>query len=264
MNDIQADVAAHQPLVGDEEPVSVLVREYEDNAAFLPKILDLTSKFRALRRCRGDGNCFYRAIVVSLGLALVRASVRPPGAGGAAPAPAQVLYEALLDRVRGASAALQPFGHDQNTTEDFLATLYEYLTGLSAGAGDAGARAESQAVAPLRGDSADYIVYALRLLTTLELESHADAYIPFILGTSDCLTTSEFCATFVMLSAVEADQVQAQALSRFLGVRTRIAYLDANAAVDEVEIIEMAGDGPAPAITLDLLFRPGHYDVVCA
>ncbi len=84
---------------------------------------------------------------------------------------------------------------------------------------------------------------------------------PFVLGVADVANVRQFCTENVEAVGVEADQIQAQALSRYLGVRTRVAYLDANAAVDEVEFIEMTADESSP-ILLELLFRPGHYDIL--
>ena len=150
LNAIQSSIAAAQPLIGAEEPVSVLIGEYEDNLAFLPKIVDLTEKFRFLRRCRGDGNCFYRAVIVSLGIALVRSGVRPAGTGGASPLPAQIFYEALLTRVHGAKEALSLLGYQDFTTEDFFTALHAFLVNLSGGFGDVEARVETQVLAPMR------------------------------------------------------------------------------------------------------------------
>jgi L-methionine (R)-S-oxide reductase len=261
MNAIMADVKSHQPLVGDFEPILVLLDEYAENPVFLPKIMSLSEKAESIRRCRGDGNCFYRAAIVSLGEALVRGRVTrrpsPPFS------PLQSFYDALCERVKGALGSLVAMGYAQSTTEDFLSSLHSYLLGLSA----PGATIESAALAPLRESANDaegmasfYVIYALRLLTSLELKSKGEEYLPGIMGTSECFTVADFCSEQVEGASVEADQVQILALARWLQVRFRIAYLDASASSSLMEITLPDESEPSGPLALDLLFRPGHYD----
>ena len=58
---ISAQIAASQPLVGPVENIAVLRAEYAANPRFLGKIDSLCSVATAIRRARGDGNCFYRS-----------------------------------------------------------------------------------------------------------------------------------------------------------------------------------------------------------
>jgi len=58
----------------------------------------------------------------------------------------------------------------------------------------------------------------------------------------------------------EADHVQITALSRALQISVKIAYLDGrgtNGKVDFVDFDSAAGGDP-----LQLLYRPGHYDIL--
>ena len=105
------------------------------------------------------------------------------------------------------------------------------------------------------------ILYALRLLTSHEIRSNEENYLPYILGTSECFDAASFCSQHVEGGTVEADQVQAMALARALGVHLVIAYLDASPAT-EVSIITLPDAGEEGSPDLHLLYRPGHYDLV--
>ncbi|KAL1550517.1 ubiquitinyl hydrolase 1 [Salvia divinorum] len=61
---IQAEEAGKIPFVGDKEPLSSLADEYKSgNPILLEKIKVLTEQYAAIRRTRGDGNCFFRSFM---------------------------------------------------------------------------------------------------------------------------------------------------------------------------------------------------------
>jgi ubiquitin thioesterase protein OTUB1 len=283
---IRGQVAAEQPLLGEKEAPDVLLAAYAGNPAFLPKLRAFARTHSAIRRARGDGNCFYRSFLASMAESLVLAGVRAPGAagavaaaaaGGPAPAPPaapagplQAVYEAQLARVKDAPDLLVALGYPSETVPDFLEALGEYLAGL----GQPGASVEGAALAPLREGSGGgdfYIIYGARLLVALEMRANEEAYLPFILGTSAHVSVESFCAAEVEGSRVEADQPQVMALARALQARVHIAYLDASpgeacmmVTLPEGEEGEGEGGGGGGGLArLDehLLFRPGHYDV---
>uniref|UniRef100_A0A6M2EU10 Ubiquitinyl hydrolase 1 n=1 Tax=Populus davidiana TaxID=266767 RepID=A0A6M2EU10_9ROSI len=54
------------PFVGDKEPLSALAAEYQSGSPILlQKIKVLGDKYVAIRRTRGDGNCFFRSFMFS-------------------------------------------------------------------------------------------------------------------------------------------------------------------------------------------------------
>ncbi|KAL3339302.1 hypothetical protein AABB24_028099 [Solanum stoloniferum] len=61
---IQAEQAVKVPFVGDKEPLSSLEAEYHlGNSIVLKKIKVLSEQYAAIRRTRGDGNCFFRSFM---------------------------------------------------------------------------------------------------------------------------------------------------------------------------------------------------------
>ncbi|CDW59209.1 Peptidase C65 domain containing protein [Trichuris trichiura] len=65
---IERDIAEKQPLIGEKLPISCLVAEYDaqQSPSFHNNALNLQKKYAYIRRVRGDGNCFYRAVAFSL------------------------------------------------------------------------------------------------------------------------------------------------------------------------------------------------------
>ncbi|PIA32817.1 hypothetical protein AQUCO_04300028v1 [Aquilegia coerulea] len=63
-NAIQAEEAHKLPFVGDKEPLSALAAEYQSGSPIIQeKIKLLGQSFSAIRRTRGDGNCFFRCFM---------------------------------------------------------------------------------------------------------------------------------------------------------------------------------------------------------
>lgn len=61
------ECASSAAMIGDLEPPSVLLSEYEkaDSPGFIPGIKCISNLYKHMRRIRGDGNCFYRAFIFS-------------------------------------------------------------------------------------------------------------------------------------------------------------------------------------------------------
>jgi ubiquitin thioesterase protein OTUB1 len=264
-DEIKAEVGA-QALVGELESPESLISEYEDNPAFLPKLRDLAARFSGIRRNRGDGNCFYRSFLISLGERFVDAHVVAADKRGDAPAsPLQTKYEQLLEYVRDSKDKLLAFGYPDITLSDFHEALLEYLGGLAA----AGATKQTHVYAPFRDQMTGfYIITMLRCLCSLELLSNEEAYLPYILGLAPhCATVKMFCDHDVEAVHCDADQIQIMAIANGWRCRLQIAYLDATPG-DKVQLMTFPQDQPEAGdasgdfpLLATVLYRPGHYDV---
>jgi ubiquitin thioesterase protein OTUB1 len=101
----------------------------------------------------------------------------------------------------------------------------------------------------------------MRLLAAAQLKEHEEDFLPYVLGTSECASVSDYCSSCVEAVSSEADAIPIMALTAALGVATRIAYLDAAPDETHVQIVRLPEDALPGTMTLDLLYRPGHYDV---
>ena len=99
----------------------------------------------------------------------------------------------------------------------------------------------------------------------LEVLRREQEFMPFILGLTGHGCAADFCSATERSAEPDVDQVQVMAIAGALGVRLRIAYLDAGAAaaVHVVTIPEGAEAAALPpgAPEIHLLYRPGHFDV---
>ncbi|VBB27238.1 unnamed protein product, partial [Acanthocheilonema viteae] len=63
--EIEDEVKKEHPLVAQKESISVLLNEYDrdKSAEYYQKSEELAKVYNSLRRIRGDGCCFYRALL---------------------------------------------------------------------------------------------------------------------------------------------------------------------------------------------------------
>ncbi|KAL3599354.1 hypothetical protein D5086_007272, partial [Populus alba] len=103
------------PFVGDKEPLSALAAEYQSGSPILlQKIKVLGDKYVAIRRTRGDGNCFFRSFMFSYLEHILEKQDR-----------------AEVDRIKAnveeCRKTLQSLGYVDFTFEDFFALFLEQL-----------------------------------------------------------------------------------------------------------------------------------------
>ena len=64
MEHIRSEIAANQPMIGADVSPAVLLPDYQGSSTgFVAGIQYLAQHFPSMRKVRGDGNCFYRALL---------------------------------------------------------------------------------------------------------------------------------------------------------------------------------------------------------
>ncbi|XP_028110375.1 ubiquitin thioesterase otubain-like isoform X3 [Camellia sinensis] len=222
---IRAVEAEKIPLVGDKEPLSSLAAEYQSGSPILlEKIKVLSEQFDAIRRTRGDGNCFFRSFMFSYLLFL----------------------EQLESVLQGNEASISSgFSHDE---------LMQ--------------RSRDQSIS-------DYVVMFFRFVTSGEIRKRSEFFEPFILGLTNT-TVEQFCKSSVEPMGEESDHVHITAVSDALGVPIRVVYLDRSSCdtgccrVKSLTISfscysvipHCTSGGSETKPFINLLYRPGHYDIL--
>ncbi|MBA0738842.1 hypothetical protein Gogos_012161 [Gossypium gossypioides] len=258
---IHAEEAKKIPFVGDKEPLSMLAAEYESGSPILlEKIKVLDQQYAAIRRTRGDGNCFFRSFMFSYLEHILESQDR-----------------AEVDRIKGnveeCRKTLQSLGHTDFTFEDFFSLFLEQLECVLQGNED-----------------------SIRFVTSGEIRKRSEFFEPFILGLTNATVEQmqgefgwavrlpavgvkivvAFCKSSVEPMGEESDHVHITALSDALGVPIRVVYLDRSScdiggvSVNHHDFLPTSGDKSnakggstvpvKPFITL--LYRPGHYDIL--
>lgn len=224
----ETEVVVH-PLVGRAEPLADLKPEYQEgNPTFCVKIDGLCADYDRFRRCRGDGNCFYRAYAFRLFEYLL---LQPAE---------RVQVIADIYRTEHKSTLLTA-GFEEFAFVDFYDEFFDLLSSLNdlpgymlrhdielaSAAGGADPSATERLLAIFRNDIiSNSVVVHLRFLASAYLKSNADMYSPFL---DDGMTMEIFCAQFVEAmdrygSRVYLSFVQLRLLTNFfcvLGKRIR-------------------------------------------
>ncbi|KAM3705880.1 hypothetical protein ACB098_03G110700 [Castanea mollissima] len=258
---IRAEEAEKTPFVGDKEPLSSLAAEYQSGSPILlEKIKVLGEKYAAIRRTRGDGNCFFRSFMFSYLEHILESQD-------------QAEVDRAKSNVEQCRKTLQSLGYADFTFEDFFALFLEQLESVLQGNGTS--ISQEELLLRSRDQSiSDYVVMFFRFVTSGEIRKRSEFFEPFIMGLTNA-TVEQFCKSSVEPMGEESDHVHITALSDALGVPIRVVYLDrsscdsAGVSVNHHDFIPAVGGLPnasgstetvSPFITL--LYRPGHYDIL--
>eukprot|EP00800_Vazella_pourtalesii_P021718 TRINITY_DN8191_c1_g1_i3.p1 TRINITY_DN8191_c1_g1~~TRINITY_DN8191_c1_g1_i3.p1 ORF type:complete len:251 (-),score=58.42 TRINITY_DN8191_c1_g1_i3:62-814(-) len=238
--DIEKEVSKQQ-LVGDLESTSVLKSVYaEDDSVYQAKIQEIEKGFSKIRRIRQDGNCFFR----SFGFSLME----------------QLLAnKSEIDKIKPSLEAVKTdliamFGYPEMTVEDFYDNFIEVLDKLKEEETDLDYLLKTYQDSGL----SDYMVCFMRLIVSAELQRNAEFYINFI--GSKYPTIKSFLSEEVEPMYVESDHMHISGLSGCLDVKVVVQYMDRGKKVLEHKFQE----GSPINVTVNLLYRPGHYDILYA
>lgn len=259
---IRAAEAEKIPFVGDKEPLSALAAEYQAGSPILlEKIKVLGEQYAAIRRTRGDGNCFFRSFMFAYLEHIL-----------------ETQDKAEVNRVKAnveeCRKTLQNLGYVDFTFEDFFALFIEQLDSVLQG--NETSISHHELINRSRDQStSDYIVMFFRFVTSGEIKKRAEFFEPFILGLSNT-TVEQFCKSSVEPMGEESDHVHITALSDALGVPIRVVYLDRSSCdtggvnVNHHDFVPTCNDasnatsGSSKSVNpfISLLYRPGHYDIL--
>ncbi|BGP43213.1 hypothetical protein JCM10450v2_007357 [Rhodotorula kratochvilovae] len=277
---LKDDEASKRPLVGPLEPLDHLAHEYQPETAYRKKVGRLQSDgWTAIRRARGDGDCFYRSFVFALLETYL--PLHPSHAAH------------LLAKFDSLLPLLTACGFEESVWEDFWEPLRDVLYRMGPEEKDGGKRKDGEPRLTRDGlvqafndqETNSCIIVILRLITSAYLRTHEDEFTPFLFALEDdprflteggAPTMRQFCEYHVEAVSREADHLAITALTRALQVPLRIAYLDqsylpqlggggdsdAGAEVNFLEFEDEAARRGEKGIEGALLYRPGHYDML--
>ncbi|XP_023527989.1 ubiquitin thioesterase otubain-like [Cucurbita pepo subsp. pepo] len=258
---IFVEEAEKVPFVGDKEPLTSLEAEYKSGSPILlEKIKVLSGQYIAIRRTRGDGNCFFRSFMFSYLEHILESQDKTE-------------VDRIRTNVENCRKTLRSLGYTEFTFEDFFALFLEQLE--SALQGNETSISHDELVIRSRDQSiSDYVVMFFRFVTSGEIQKRSEFFEPFIMGLTNG-TVEQFCKSAVEPMGEESDHVHIIALSDALGVPIRVLYLDRSScdsggvsvnhhdfvpAVSDVSSDSAGSETKIPFITL--LYRPGHYDIL--
>jgi len=260
MENITEEVANTQPLVGAPTNVAILLTDYANTQSpgFIPGIKYLSESFSCMRKVRGDGNCFYRALLFGYLENLLNLFLSGNDQSMLA---AKIEYDRIMKIIKDSLGELIALGYPDYAIESFHEELVELLESLFQQTSDSlfGMFQE--------GGQANYVTWFMRVLTAGALKRDAERFLPFVEGLY--FDMDSYCKNEVEPMNKECEQLQIMALVEYLGISIEISYLDgrsfdATIGVPKVKIPETdnAQSTNEQKFVVHLLYRPGHYDIL--
>ncbi|CAO3638917.1 unnamed protein product [Cunninghamella blakesleeana] len=238
---IKDEEAEKIPLVCQNEPISKLEEEFKDNESFLKKIKNLSKNHSKIRRCRGDGNCFFRAFAFAWFESLLHNEEK---------------YKASLEWLKSTPNLLESVGFQSLAYDDFYEMTLEQFNKIPIYANDP----DLLLVTFQTPEISNAIVMHLRFVASAYLRFNANEYEPFLMV--EMISIDEFCATHVEAFGKESDHLHIIALTKALVIPVEIIYLDGSES-DQAAVHEFwPSEENKTDYPLKLIYRPGHYDIL--
>jgi ubiquitin thioesterase protein OTUB1 len=295
LSQIEAEIKRSQPLTSQLLPIEALIAQYsseeksEDEVeGFLASSKLLSKKYTHMRRIRGDGNCYYRAFLYALCEGLLHRRF----VNNSKDAEAQRVRQFVTNSLSWVCT----LGYEESTIEMFydeLMELFDFIDNVPTSPDTNNSDTSTPMQSALNSlhsklneenSTSDYCTWYLRVLTSAQMKSDPDRYLPFLLAedsTSGVLDVNTgvldiptFCSREVEPMNRECGMVQVAALAECFGVRVCIEYMDGRV------VKEKTGEGYVRKVachefglgevdremedrmSVCLLYRPGHYDML--
>ncbi|KAM9355350.1 ubiquitin thioesterase OTUB2-like [Pholidichthys leucotaenia] len=214
-----------------------LVSRREDISSLLSALMpsakqkELSSQFCAVRKVRGDGNCFYRAFC----FAHLESILRNARA-----------LQRFKDKLIQSGNTVASSGFDKSSFKHHLNTVLNVVEQCYT---------DENTLFRLFNDqmTSDSIVQYLRLLTSAHLQNHADFFCNFV----EAPDLQVYCRQEVEAMAMECDHVDILALSQALDICIHIVSMEG----DEQQLVHhIIPEDAEPS--LHLLYQTSHYNIL--
>ncbi|KAK3828704.1 MAG: cysteine proteinase [Benniella sp.] len=242
MQAIKDEQANVHPLVADSEDLEDLQKEYENGSdIFKTKILVMHPTVSLMRRLRGDGNCFYRALAFAWFERVMLAKSRPE------------LHANAILAIRESEDLLKAAKFEPLAFEDFYEVTLTTLQKL------VDFTPEDLLTTFQNDEVSNSIVMHFRLMASAYLKTHQEEYAPFL---DYGQTMDGYCSMHVEAMGRESEEMMLIALAKVTHVSIEVAYLSADESSEEVNFLPFLPDTQPYMPPLVLLYRPGHYDIL--
>ncbi|XP_036398885.1 ubiquitin thioesterase OTUB2-like [Megalops cyprinoides] len=216
-------------LVSKKVETSTLTQEHPEDE----KTQDICKQYAFIRRIKGDGNCFYRALIFGHLESLLQ-NVRD--------------MQNFKDKLMQTSKDLLTAGFNESSFKDILNTFVSVVERCEA---------DDQGTTLLElfneQHASNSTVQYLRLLTSAYLQNHSDFFQHFV----EAPSLKEYCTQEVEAMAMECDHVEITALSEALGISIHIVSMEEG---DGRLTHHTIPEGANPS--LHLLYKTSHYDIL--
>ena len=209
--------------------------------AYVNSVKTITTKYKKIRKVRRDGNCFYRSFIYRIFEFTCMKNNK-------------TLFDKINNKISEAKELTKRNGYDWTTFEDFYdmfvnefrrcfnsleicsMTVRDYLDSLFSDK-----------------EKGNYLIYFIRFCIGAYLKENFMLYEAYVEG-----PFQNWVQTEVEAIDHEADQIQIMACVNFFDVGVKIEYLNPY----KNEEVKFPEDKPDDDIFINVLFTPGHYDIL--
>ncbi|XP_061251160.1 ubiquitin thioesterase OTUB2 isoform X2 [Bos javanicus] len=240
-------------LISEKCDILSILRDHPENRIYQRKIQELSKRFTAIRKTKGDGNCFYRALGYSYLESLLGKSreILNPSLRRAGLAEGTVDVKGFKERVLQTPNDLLVAGFEEHTFRNFFNAFYSVVELVEKDG------SVSSLLKVFNDQSfSDRIVQFLRLLTSAFIRNRADFFRHFI---DEEMDIKDFCAHEVEPMAMECDHIQITALSQALNIALQVEYVD---EMDTALNHHVFPEAATPSVYL--LYKTSHYNILYA
>ena len=240
-NAIKAEIEQTTPLISDQLEIQILLDDYKDNLEYANSVKIITEKYKYIRKVRRDGNCFYRAFIYRLFEYICMKNDN-------------TLFNDILKKIEGIKDLTAKNGYDWMIVEDFYTVFYGEFCSCFNSVNNNGV-SERDYMDNLFKDKekGNYLIYFMRFCIAAYLKDNRQLYEMYIEGDFDTWIRKE-----VEAIDNEADQIQIMACVNYFEIGVKIEYLKKK----KNEVVKFPEDKKDEDIFIEVLFTPGHYDIL--
>ena len=240
-NAIKAEIEQTTPLISDQLEIQILLDDYKDNLEYANSVKIITEKYKYIRKVRRDGNCFYRAFIYRLFEYICMKNDN-------------TLFNDILKKIEGIKDLTAKNGYDWMIVEDFYTVFYgEFCSCFNSVNNNEVSVRDYMDNLFKDKEKGNYLIYFMRFCIAAYLKDNRQLYEMYIEGDFDTWIRKE-----VEAIDNEADQIQIMACVNYFEIGVKIEYLNKY----KNEVVKFPEDKKDEDIFIEVLFTPGHYDIL--
>ena len=240
-NAIKAEIEQTTPLISDQLEIQILLDDYKDNLEYANSVKTITEKYKYIRKVRRDGNCFYRAFIYRLFEYICMKNDN-------------TLFNDILKKIEGIKDLTAKNGYDWMIVEDFYTVFYGEFCSCFNSVNNNGVSVRDYMDNLFKDkEKGNYLIYFMRFCIAAYLKDNRQLYEMYIEGDFDTWIRKE-----VEAIDNEADQIQIMACVNYFEIGVKIEYLNKH----KNEVVKFPEDKKDEDIFIEVLFTPGHYDIL--
>ena len=240
-NAIKAEIEQTTPLISELLDIKILLKDYEENLEYANSVKIITEKYKYIRKVRRDGNCFYRAYIYRLFENICMKNNNQ-------------LYNDMLKKIEGIKDLTAKNGYDWILVEDFYNVFYGEFCSCFNSVNNNGVSVRDYMDNLFNDkDKGNYLIYFIRFCIAAYLKENRTLYEVFIEGDFETWIRKE-----VEAIDNEAEQIQIMACVNYFDIGVKIEYLNKL----KNEVVKFPEDKKDEDIFIEVLFTPGHYDIL--